>query len=235
MEWSERVTVGTFASVQLSGAESYAAGAEIVGYEWSVVERPANSSSPLTPGPSAREPAFFLDLPGVYTVELVVVDELGRRSCEPASVTITSQPSEAILAGVVWDGEGDIDVHFLHPRGRWDASPYDCYWLNPQPNWGDPASAEDDPALFIDSVNGETPEMVRLLEPEALNYRLGAYLFSDHGGGPQNVSASIWIQGVLTLQLDRVLTQSQFWELAEITWGVDPLVSQVDRVSDGFP
>lgn len=60
-------------------------GDAIAQYEWSVVSRPAGSTSQIQTSSSA-EPTFYVDQPGVYGVQLVVYDLFGLESCEPALI-----------------------------------------------------------------------------------------------------------------------------------------------------
>jgi hypothetical protein len=137
---------------------------------------------------------------------------------------------------LTWDTENtDLDVHLLHPSGNWDSSPFDCYWLNREPNWGNPNSREDDPRMVQDDVDGFGPERILLNNPENLTYRVGVFYFSDHGPGASRATIQIFA-GDVELQIeDKLLTDRQFWDVATIEWGPRPSITPVDNVFNGFP
>lgn len=87
-------------------------------YEWTVVERPADSTSQFSPNNAVANPSFFVDLAGRYVIELTVYDDSNLASCEPARVTLLATPDEDIYIQLVWDTDGtDVDLHLLHPSG----------------------------------------------------------------------------------------------------------------------
>jgi hypothetical protein len=206
-------------------------------YEWAIIEKPADSTTRMAPRDSIANPTLFLDLAGRYIVELTVYDQQNIPSCSPARVTIVATPDEDIHYQLVWDTNGtDVDSHFLNPQGRWNASPWDVYYLNRSPNWGSRTRSDDDPSLDIDDVDGFGPENTNLDNPENIAYRVGAFYFSDHGRGASNVTVRIWLQTVLVFEYrGKYLTDGQFWDVATIDWGPNPSVSQIDRVTNGFP
>jgi hypothetical protein len=209
----------------------------IASYQWSIIEHPADSTARIAPRDDIANPTLFMDLAGRYIVELTVYDAQNIPSCEPARVTIIATPDEDIHYQLVWDTDGtDVDAHFLHPNGRWNASPWDVYYLNPEPNWGARARSDDDPSLDIDDVNGYGPENINLNNPENVSYRVGAYYFSDQGRGASNVTVRIWLQSVLQFEYrGKYMTNRQFWDVAAINWGPAPGVSQIDIVTNDFP
>ncbi len=172
-------------------------GPEGLVYEWVVVERPVGSTSQplesvsdvLRPG-DGGEPdqtntsnaVFFVDLAGIYVIELRVTDPSGStapsESCpgEPVRVTINALPSEDIHLQLVWDtpedmdqtdSDGtDLDLHLRHPNATdWEGD-LNCYFANPNPDWGESGSAMDDPSLDIDDTDGAGPENINLDNPE---------------------------------------------------------------------
>ena len=152
------------------------------------VESYFNPADPASGGPAddERTPTseFFIDIAGTYTAELRVTDNLGLDSvtCDNAAVvTIIAKPEEAILVQLSWRTPGDmnetdrdgtdLDLHLLHPNAQnWGNAdrfePYDCYFKNPIPDWGQLENESDDPSLDIDDLNGSGPENVTLAVPE---------------------------------------------------------------------
>lgn len=120
-------------------------------YEWAIVGRPADSNNRLTSS-ADEQTRLSLSMPGTYEVELNVINALGIISCEPARFTVHVTPGDMADIQIVltWSAEGvgeprdgrgtDLDLHYLHPLGRWDQSPYDVMWRNKRQNWGTQAN-----------------------------------------------------------------------------------------------
>ncbi len=227
-------------TIELNGSDSTdpdnpGAGA-IDRYEWTIIEKPADSTTRFSPRASAANPTLFIDLAGRYVLELRVYDSTGVPSCNASQITIVATPNEDIHIQLVWDTDGtDVDLHFLHPSGRWDRAPWDVYYLNREPNWGSPG-ATDNPSLDIDDVDGHGPENINLDNPESVTYRVGALYFSDHGRGATNSTIRIWLQSVLVFEYrGKYMTDRQFWDVAAIEWGVRPEAVQIDNLTNGVP
>jgi hypothetical protein len=179
-------------------------------------------------------------------VELDVVDSRGIRSCQPARMAITSIPDEDIHVQLVWDtpndnnqldGVGsDVDVHLLHPSGRWNERPFDCFWQNLEPDWGVEGRPGDNPSLDIDDVDGWGPENINYDNPtNGLRYSVGVHYFSDHGYGSSYVTLRIYLGGVLDTELRRKrMSDQQFWHALDIEWPERQVV-QVDRTYNAIP
>jgi hypothetical protein len=205
---------------------------------------------------------LFAELLGTYVVELQVEDDLGQTApsevCpDPiARITINVVTDEDIHVQVVWETPGDpdqtdlegsdIDLHFLHPDGLgWQIAPLDCYYANPNPDWGMRGQPDDDPTLDIDDVNGAGPENLNLNNPQNTDqlgnfYRIGIHYYRAEnfltGGtyGPSDVTVRVYLGGQLTWQNDvpkRMESTNQFWEVAQIVWTDDEKrVRVVDRL-----
>ena len=232
-------------------------------YSWVVTSAPDGSLSqpvesffdplqPVSGGPqddvSTPTANFFIDLPGVYTIELRVRDQFGLDSitCDnPAVVTIVAQPDEAIHVQLLWESlsdperqGADLDLHFLHPNAEdWFSLLYDCFFRNPVPDWGLLENAQDDPILDVDDIGGGGPENVTLSEPEDTSllgapYRVGVhyYLQTDRADGfdygPANATVRIFINGELAWDgtaeggegFREMSAEGHFWEVATISW-----------------
>ncbi len=237
--WTTEVQAPTASTIELDASRSTAPpGTMIVDYSWAIVQRPAGSNGSLMPSNRLATPALLIDTPGRYTLELTVRDSRGQPGCNTARITIVTTVEPGIQIQVNWTSDGaDVDLHFLHPRGRWDASPHDCYWLNPSPNWAVLDSADDDPSLDIDDVDGFGPERISLRQPEPLMYSVGAHYFSDHNSEePNALTARIWLNGSLTFVSEGpIVAQGQFWDIARIEWGPEPRVIVINRVYDDIP
>ncbi len=240
-----------------------------VSYEWVITSRPQGSlSQPLemffdpyqpsnggTPDDTSTPTAvFFVDLAGTYNAELRVRDnlDLGHEACPSAvaTATIIAVPDQAILVQLTWHNDGDedetddhgsdMDLHMLHPLGqKWFSTPYDCYYQNATPDWGQTENPEDDPVIDIDDSNGAGPENISLAVPESLEkpYRVGVHYYRtkdrqrDIDYGPADATVSIYLNGELawnytgnsadntqTPGKKRMDAAGMFWEPAAIYW-----------------
>lgn len=120
-------TVSVGDTVLLDGSGSTDADGDSLGYQWILVERPEQSLAILD-NPFIERPAFYVDQPGAYALDLIVDD--GRQSGPPDRVVITTRNSRPVAhAGedihafigdmITLDGgrSGDVD---LDPLGyRW--------------------------------------------------------------------------------------------------------------------
>ncbi len=242
-----------------------------VQYEWVITSRPEGSTAqPVEMFHDNAQPAnggipddettptslFFVDLAGIYTAELRVTDNLGldSQACEnPAVVTIIAKPEDAIHVQLVWrtptdpdetDRRGaDLDLHLLHPNAdNWFSAPYDCYYANPVPDWGQLENPADDPGLDIDDINGAGPENVNLGDPENTDALGAPYLVGVHyykstdrldgfEYGASWAKVRIFINGELAWDYTdenedgeadpgerEMPTEDFFWDVAQITW-----------------
>lgn len=233
--------------VDLDASQSRATPGRVVErYEWSLIQTPQDTFVDLEFGPERVENALYLELSGVYVVELRVWDDRGTESCEPARMEIEAISGDAIHLQLVWDtptdpdphnGSGsDLDLHFLHEDGQWNRHPYDCHWLNPNPSWGHPLDSSMDPRLDIDRVDGWGPENINLEVPEpGVRYSVGVNYFSDHGYGQSFATVRIFIHGRLEREfIGKPMVDGEFWHVADIDWPTADIIAR-DRVSSGFP
>lgn len=220
-------------------------------YEWSIVQRPPDSTSRLETDPNdPARPRLFLDLAGLYEVELRVFDGQNTPSCNTAKVSVLATPDEDVHVQLVWDTPGDpdqtdsgtgmgadLDLHMLHPAGNWNEPPWDCFWRSIEPDWGTDGDTSDNPSLDIDDTDGAGPENINLNNPENITYRVGAYYFSDHAYGPSYATIRIFLSTVLVFEYrDKYLERTgEFWDVSTIEWGTSPRVNQIDQTYDGFP
>ncbi len=236
-----------------------------VDYEWVVTSRPEGSfaqpresffdgANPANGGPeddiATPTAKFFVDLAGTYTIELRVRDNLGLDSvaCENAAVvTIVAKPDEAIHVQLVWDTPADadptddqgadLDLHLLHPSApNWFAAPYDTYYANPVPDWGQVDNPADDPSIDIDDINGTGPENINLDNPEntavlGAPYAVGVHYYSSRGRtngteyGPSFARVRIFLKGELAFdsteargEARELEAEDHFWDVARIHW-----------------
>jgi hypothetical protein len=214
--------------------------------EWTIVSRPPGSTQRLLPNSRDASPRLFLDVAGTYEVQLRVGDDSDQQRCEQrALVTINAVPDKDIHIQLVWDTPEDpdqtdrfgtdIDLHYLHPNGRWDEGPWDIYWRNPGENWG-MQSSSDDPHIDIDDTDGAGPEHISHSGLENVNYRVGAYYYSDATLGSSNATVRIYVRGELEFEMAgrRMPRIGAFWKVALIH-GRTLAVTPIDRMHEDFP
>jgi hypothetical protein len=114
---NQTVTVG--ATVVLNGTGSSDVDGKPLTYKWTMVTRPAGSMSALS-GSTTVSPTFVADVPGTYSVQLIVND--GTANSSPSLVTITTLnsppvanagPNQLVDVGalVQLNGAGSTDVN----------------------------------------------------------------------------------------------------------------------------
>ena len=252
--WLIRLAPIPLQTLEFDGRGSTGVGIDIGSYDWSVVQRPDGSTAELTPNGNVPNPTFFVDLAGTYRFELQVRDAAGVESCEAAEITVIATPDEDIHIQLVWQTPGDpneldtgggtgsdLDLHFMHPNGDWDTSPWDCHWKNKTPNWGDSISRDDDPSLDIDDTDGAGPENINLNNPEGtavepVTYKVGVFYFSDHDYGAVDSTVRIFIEGTLSFESTFVsLADREFWDVARIEWPSGEIERTHIHFPSGFP
>ena len=244
--------------IQFTAEDSSDSNDSIGAYDWVLAERPGDSGTRFQTSNSIINPTLFLDLAGTYVIELRVYDSFGMVSCNTPRLTIHVIPRETIHVQLVWDTPNDtvndecasiwdecgsdLDLHFLHQMGfgTWNQQPWDCYFQNKIPNWGDSSASEDDPSLDIDDVNGFGPENINLDVPEAdRDYHVGVYYYDDHGWGPSFATVRIYIHGIVAHEgVGQPMQSDQdFWFAATIRWnmGGTATITPVNRMTNGFP
>ena len=233
-------------ALHLQGDHSYADGALISTYEWSVAQ-PAGSTSVFLPTHTFPNPTFEANVAGEYTFTLNVWDDTGQKSPQPMKFSVMVLPKDAIHVELLWHTPGDpdetdegpeagadMDLHFVHQYAKsgpdldndgapdpWFDQPFDSFWFNPHPNWGnlDP-TANDDPHLDRDDTDGAGPENLNMAEPEmGATYRIGAHYWHDHGYGGSLATVRIYILQELVYEAaDVPMNSLDLWDVATIEW-----------------
>ena len=238
----DEVTPST--ELHLHGDQSYAPNGAIQKWEWDV-EQPADSESVFSPSAAFPNPTFEVDRLGKYTFSLTVYDEDDTPSCIPAAYQVMVAPTDGIRVELVWHTPGDPDetdegpetgtdlnLHFVHPLAEgpdldadgapdgWFDMPFDCFWFNGNPNWGNyDLGIDDDPHLDRDDVDGAGPENITLSSPESVTYRVGVHYWDDWGYGPSAATVRVYIYAQLVLEVADVnMVKGDMWEVCTIKW-----------------
>ncbi|MCB9730654.1 MAG: hypothetical protein H6744_09115 [Deltaproteobacteria bacterium] len=236
--------------LHLDGTQSFASAGPIASYFWSVTQ-PDGSQEKLLPTPTDPEPQFQVNVVGLYEFRLSVFDANGLKSCEDAVYQVIVQPDQAIHVELTWVTPGDedetdvgeargsdMDLHFTHPNATgpdldgngepdpWFDELWDCFWYNPEPNWGtfDP-NADDDPSLDRDDTDGAGPENLNLGVPEEsgvpgdpTRYRVGVHYWDAHGFGDATATVRIFTYATEIYAGEMELTEKDMWCVGEVLW-----------------
>jgi len=149
---------------------------------------------------------------------------------------------------------GDVDLHLRHPSGAgnntWNFA-NDCAYYNPNPNWGDQASTEDNPKLYRDCISSCTSEQITSdLLTNVGAHKVLAHYYSDHDKGPALVKMEVYRGGRRVFLGQRTISNSgsgpstgQVWHAFTITVarsgaisveGVDKVMTTAEAAADGF-
>ena len=238
-------------------------------YEWTVVERPAGSVAvpvegffdPVQPGnggsdddPLTPEAVMFVDLAGRYRFELQYRDLFGCTVEVDLVVDACPCEGDGVLLELSWqtpddpvpgDAAGaDMDLHLRHPlAAEWFGQPYDCYFDNPFPDWGQLGNPVDDCALAMDVIGAGT-ETLTLEVPENTEvlgqpYLIGVNFYGYRGMAPPEVPAAIevtarvWVRGALAYAASRALMMDELWIVGALEWPAGDVIrlDVVERAS----
>lgn len=191
------------------GDESYdPGGAEIVEYNWTLIDRPTGSAAVMPRG-GARRTDFAWDLAGMYIGELVVVNEYGVES-EPCDAELIADPDDGLWIELYWTHSGDdMDLHLVEPGGSlWGST--DCHWENcvsGRLNWGDRGTSDDDPSLDIDDIPGTGPENINIEDPEDGDFEVYVHDYPGTVYSRENdITVNIYIGGELVYTVTEGIT-----------------------------
>jgi hypothetical protein len=193
-------------------------------YRWTLRSKPLGATTTIS-GPEQPQTQMVLDpeLPGEYVVELNVVDAAGARNLAPARATIVAAPAQKLLVEMFWDNTvPDIDLHFMRSTTTTLGTvPDDCFYQNPNPDWGASGDSSDDPQLVRDALTGYGPEVVGYVNPPEGKYRVVAEYRNDHFAQQKatEITVRIYEYGVVQFEQKKVLSDvGEVWGVADIEW-----------------
>lgn len=241
-QWQQVVIAAPLDTVELSSEGSNDPDGTTLSYEWSVISRPSGSNSSLDPSPTAANPTFWIDVAGVYHIELTVFDEVGMASCETATVEINAYPSEDIHVELTWTAPNvttpnpatfygtDLDLHYLHENGQWGDGIWSIYYGNLSANWDGGYVSLDWDSLF-----GEAPENLNHSDPQfGRNYHVGIHYYNDQGYGAADATVRVYFGQTLAWQGNKRLSNvNDLWRPVVIQWDATPQIHHIDQWVDG--
>ena len=180
-------------------------------YAWTLLARPELSRTTIR-NPTEPAPELFLDVAGVYEIELIVSDFNGIAS-EPTVCEADIVPNEELYVALSWDTpSSDLDLHMV-PEGTDMWSCMDCSFCTPVPSWPSPWGT---PVYALDNTSGYGPENINVVNPGAIKYYLRAQYYSDHGGGESRATVSVFVNGVLIETLTATMNSAQRWRIGYV-------------------
>jgi hypothetical protein len=107
----------------------------------------------------------------------------------------------------------------------WFNNPFDCFWFNPAPKWGNVQINDDDASLDLDDTGGWGPENLNLRTPEnSTAYGISVNYWDGHGFGDSKATVNVYILGSLTGTFTQVLHECDMWWVKVIDWPSGDLV-----------
>ncbi len=181
-----------------------------------------------------------LTVAGAWSFAYALGDASCQPECVPSVATAIVRPAGNVAVELSWvtpadpdeSDEGpykgsDLDLHFVFadpvatgpdldgdgkPDGWFDQH-FDCFWFNPEANWGslDP-NIDDNPSLVRDDTDGAGPETLRFSAPQdGATYRIGVHYWNDHSFGSAHAIVRMFRAGVLERVTTRTLEESDMW------------------------
>ena len=138
----------------------------------------------------------------------------------------------------------DLDLHVAHPLAQtdeefeWMMAPWDCFWFNATPDWGEVGNPDDDPNMLLDDTDGAGPEIIAINKPENdTTYSIAVHYWNDNGYGDSLASIKVWIDGQLAAELPSAgdgglnLAKGDLWEAATVHWPSGEVIELLDEDS----
>lgn len=217
--------VESFVEREMSGEASSDADGVVVGWTWSVLERPAGSGfAPVAATADGARVVIRPDLLGTYRMGLVVTDDDGLES-EPAEYAFEVTSADGLRIELTWNADiTDVDLHLVNeqPAADFFEEPWDCFFQNKEPDWGMAGLDADDPYLPADDDDGFGPEVIGLRAPAAGSYRILTHYYCDDGFAGTTATVRVLVDGAAILESTMPLQQTgDLWEVGTLVFGTD--------------
>ncbi|MEC7240436.1 MAG: hypothetical protein VXW32_04305 [Myxococcota bacterium] len=189
---------------------------------WWVAEEPEEAVYSLSDF-EAPDPVFSSETLGLFEVGLLVVDEDGLESLNPAATQIEVVAWEQLEVRLTWDiPKVDLDLHLVRPGGSYYSETDDCYFGNPLPDWGVAGESSDDPYLDSDSEADGGPETITLQRPEEGVYELFVHYFNERDATYiyATPTLEVWAEGQLigTQTGPKLYNAGKVWRAGSLDW-----------------
>ena len=189
-------------------------------YLWTLDTQPEGATVTFE-GAETANPTFSADLLGDYVFSLVVTDADGLVS-EPAYAMVSVVPYEYMIVNLSWDVTNlDLDLHLLNPTGTY-YSEGDCYFGNPEPDWGVPEDQTDNPYLLTDDEGWEAIESIELLRPEEGLYTVLIHHYNQRDAAMPFTTPHLRVIGdgelIYDADLPRITEEGLVMTAGQIDW-----------------
>lgn len=197
-------------TVDLDGSGSYVEwGEETLDYAWAVRSAPEGVDVSVS-----REAASGAELGalavGSYEVELTVTNVDGEVS-EPEIHEFDALPHEDLHVELTWEGDVDLDLHFVD-EGYTIFDEYgDACWCNVNPDWGAEGDGTDDPELLLDALMDGGAEALAMEVPYGSAYEVMVHFFNDLGGTQGVATIRLWFEGEIIAEEQATLSNDDVW------------------------
>ena len=210
-------------SVMLDGTASYDPddAQEVLTYAWEITSAPEGSTAYLD-NPNLAQPTLNADILGEYVVSLNVTDTTGLVSEYPSATMVSVIPYENLIVELSWDLDGtDLDLHLVAPTGSY-YSDLDCFYANPNPDWGILNDRTDNPFLSIDDEGTERREAIDYLQPVDGMYEIYALYYRNLASDYPYVTPhiTIYAEGEIIADFDgpRLTSEGNLWYVGTLDW-----------------
>jgi hypothetical protein len=189
-------------------------------YSWYVIDSPQGSAPALADEFTAN-PAFGADLLGTYTVALTVTDLDDLESGNNAYTAVEVIPWEDLEVALEWKVvDVDFDLHLVEDTSSYFGSG-DCFFGNPNPDWGDAGNDLDNPQLDGDSEGASDAEIITLSNPEEREYDVYVTLWNTQASSTNVDKPKLVIHGdgvELYNDFGPNMKEGEVWYAGTISW-----------------
>jgi hypothetical protein len=194
-------------------------------------------------------PTFIADVSGAYRLSLRVTNAETELTSKADYVAIQATPWEGLQISMYWTTPAtDVDLHLVGPNGQYfdvgdpldpSAGGSDCFFGNPNPDWGVEGASTDNPLYSGDDDNGgdvsnPAMETVQLEAPQEGVYQVVVSYHSDRHTG-QTVAP--WVEATIAgeelqprIDVSEALDELDAWIVMEIEMP-EMEVSVIDELS----
>lgn len=221
----------------------------VTAWSWSVVQ-PEGSKSVFA-NANIQRPRFEANVAGDYTFTVQLTTR--ARGVLTATYLLRVVPEAGLHIELLWRTPGDanevdegavpgdmrsagsdLDVHVVSPvETPWFDAQRDCYWLHKTPTW-DALGVGQLPTLDRDDTDGAGPENINVDAPPLdACYRVGVHYWDAWSYGPAEAVLRVYVDGVRTTELRRMMVEHDLWTVADICAGGQ--VTTIDALQAEFP